>query len=67
MPPSDAQKRASSKYQDKLDTLRFRVPRGEGEKIKDHAASRGESLNQFVIRAIQEAIEHDKGSLSEKN
>ncbi len=59
MSASEAQKRAISKYQDKLDTLRFRVPRGDGEIIKEHAASQGESLNHFVIRAIKETMERD--------
>ena len=35
------------------------VKKGEKEKIKSHAESRGESLNGFVNRAIRETIQRD--------
>lgn len=60
MKQTEAQLRATKKYHDKLDNIQIRVPKGEKEKIADHAAEQGESLNGFVIRAIRETIENDK-------
>ena len=57
---SDAQKRAFKKYHSKFDELKVRVPSGEGDVIRSHAVERGESTNQFLCRAIKEAMERDK-------
>ena len=46
-----------NKYED----LRIRVPKGKKEEIRRHADKRGESLNAFVNRAIDEAMEREKG------
>lgn len=55
---SSASKR---KYNKKAyDTLAVNVKKGEKEKLKEHAASKGESLNGFVNRAIKQALESDK-------
>lgn len=35
------------------------VPKGQKEIIKSHADSKGESLNGFIKRAIDETIERD--------
>lgn len=35
------------------------VPKGKKEQIKAHAESRGESLNGFVNRAIDETIDRE--------
>ena len=56
--------KTSSKVKDRYnakayDELKTRVPKGEKDKIKSHAESKGESLNGFVNRAIDEAIERD--------
>jgi predicted HicB family RNase H-like nuclease len=59
MPPTEAQLRANKKYLAKFDNIQIRVPQGEKEVISDHAKSQGESLNGFVRRAIQEAMERD--------
>ena len=57
---SEAQKRATKKYLDeKLDRITVRVPKGEREKIHDHAESQAESVNEFIRRAINETIERD--------
>ncbi len=61
MPASEAQKRATQKYIDKnLESLYTRVPKGYKSVIKDHAASQGESVTEFVLRAINETMERDK-------
>lgn len=57
---TQATNKAVQKYNKKAyDDLRIRVKKGEGDKIKAHAQSKGESLNSFVTRAIKEAIERD--------
>ena len=59
MKQTEAQLRASKKYHEKLDNLQIRVPKGTKAKIMEHAAARGESLNAFVTRAINETMERD--------
>ena len=56
MKQTEAQLRASKKYHEKLDNLQIRVPKGTKAIIAEHAASNGESLNAFVVRAINETI-----------
>lgn len=51
----------ANKYNsEKYDSLRIVVPKGKKEILKSHAEQQGESLNGFVNRAIDEAIENDK-------
>ena len=52
-------KAATNKYRSKFDLIQIRVPLGERAKIAEHAADRGESINTFVNRAIQETMERD--------
>lgn len=59
MKQTEAQLRATKKYHEKLDNLQIRVPKGVKAKIVEHAASKGESLNAFVVRAINETMERD--------
>ena len=60
MPSSEAMKRAIKKYdQEKIDRIPLRVPKGKKEIIQAHAASRGESVNAFLNRAIDETMERD--------
>ena len=55
----DQRKEANKRYLDKLDHIALRLPKGEKEKIRAHADSRGESVNAFIARAIAETIERD--------
>ena len=41
------------------DRVTVMLPHGEKEGIKEHAAARGEKLNGFIKRAIQETMERD--------
>lgn len=41
------------------DRINLIVKKGEKEFIKAHAQKQGESMNSFINRAIQEAIERD--------
>ena len=60
MPLSEARKRANAKYNAKAyEQMPVRVPKGKKDQIKSHADTQGESLNGFVKRAIDEAIERD--------
>lgn len=62
MPVSKAQQRAVSKYmKENYDVYQIRMPKGKKEVIKAHAESRGESVNGFVNRAIDETMERDSG------
>ena len=42
------------------DRINLTVPKGQKEIIKAHAESQSESVNGFIQRAIQEAMERDK-------
>ena len=55
----DYNKAYAKKYLDKLDEIKLRLPKGEKEKIRAHAESRGESVNAFIARAIAETIGRD--------
>lgn len=63
MPVSDAQKKASVKYLEKLDEVRIRMPKGKKATIQAHAEARSESVNGFINRAIQETMERDNDVL----
>ncbi|MBD5082894.1 MAG: hypothetical protein HDT34_01795 [Clostridiales bacterium] len=55
---SEAQKRASLKYNAKAyDRIELKVPKGKKAKIKAFADSKGESINGFVNKAIDKAME----------
>ena len=56
---SDAKKRANDKYLKSLEELKVRVPKGDKQKIMDHAATQGESTVSFIRRAIAETMERD--------
>ena len=60
-PKSQQQREAADKYlKEKVDTIAVRVPKGQKEEIKNHAKSRGESVNAFVLRAIDHTMEDDR-------
>jgi Zn finger protein HypA/HybF involved in hydrogenase expression len=41
------------------DRMEIRFPKGEKERITNHAEKQGESLNQFFVRAVNRQIEED--------
>ncbi len=57
---TEAGKKATQRYLEKLDDIKVRVPKGEREIYSAHAASQGESLNAFIRRAMLETMERDK-------
>lgn len=65
MATTEAQKRARNKWnQENMGKLYDRgnvlFPKGQKEVVQAHAVAMGESLNAFINRAIDEAIERDK-------
>ena len=42
-----------------LERISVAMPKGKKAIIKDHAAAAGETINGFINRAIDEAIERD--------
>lgn len=60
MPASKAQQKAVAKYmKENYDEIKVRVPKGERAIIKAHADARGESVNAFICRVIEEALQRD--------
>ena len=58
MPVSDAQQRAVNKYlKNNLDDIKIRVKKGRKDELKVIAEEQGQSLNAFVLSAIDEKIE----------
>ena len=45
---------------EKLDRINLTVPKGKKDIIKAHAEKKGESVNAFINRAIDEAMEREK-------
>ena len=41
------------------DVFQIRMPKGKKDIIKAHAESRGESVNSFINRAVDETIKRD--------
>lgn len=41
------------------DEIKVRVPKNKKDEIKAHAESKGESVNAFINRAIDEAMDRD--------
>ena len=63
MPASKAQQRAVSKYmKENYDEIKVRVGKGQKDVIKAHAEARGESVNAFVGRAIEETMQRDNAA-----
>jgi len=60
MPVSKAQQAATMKYmKNNYDRLEIKVSKGRKADLQAHATEKGESLNGFVNRAIDEAMKRD--------
>ena len=58
---TEARKKANEKYlKESVEDIRIRVPKGNKAKVQEHAASMGESMNAFVVRAIDETMQRDQ-------
>ena len=60
MAVSKAQQRAVNKYvKNNYDEVKLRMPKGKKDVILAHAAPQGESVNAYINRAIDEAMQRD--------
>ena len=60
---SKAQQRAVNKYvKNNYDRINVTFPKGQKEVLKKHAIKQNESVNAFIVRAVNETIERDTGS-----
>ncbi len=60
MPASKAQQKAVAKYmKNNYDEIKIRVPKGKKENIQNYAATKNESVNAFINRAINEIMEKE--------
>ena len=60
-PYTEKRKKSNQKWDaENLDRISIALPKGRKEIIKDHALQRGESVNAFIIRAVDNQIERDK-------
>lgn len=58
MATTEAQKRATIKYMaEKLEKVEFRVPKGEKERIRQYAQSKGLSLTGYIKNLIKQDME----------
>lgn len=65
---TEAQAKAARKYlKESVEDIKIRVPKGQKAVIKAHADRKQESMNQFVIRAINETMERDANSQYPQN
>ena len=61
---TEAQAKAVKNYLEKnnLVEIKFRVSRDKKEEYKQQAECKGESLNAYIIRLIEQDIQNDKKS-----
>ena len=61
MPISKSNQKAVNKYvKNNYDRINVTMPKGKKDDIKTHAEKRGESVNAFINRAIDNQMEQDK-------
>lgn len=59
---TEALKKAQQKYMEKFSVARVRMDREKYEAVQAHAEARGESVNGFINRAIDETMERDNAA-----
>lgn len=60
---SKAQQAAVAKYNAaNYDRVELRLPKGKKEQLQAHAASQGESLNAWINKAIEQAMEKERNN-----
>lgn len=69
MPPqkyTDARKEGNRKWDAaNLDRVSIAMPKGKKDDIKAAAAAVGESMNQYIINAVEQRMERDKEKTGE--
>lgn len=67
MATTKAQQRAVSKYmKENYDEIKVRVDKGRKAVIQAHAASAGESVNQYITKAIDQRMERDNAGAKDE-
>lgn len=57
---SKAQQKAVQKYvKNNYDRIVVTLPKGRRDEVKKHASDHGESMNAFIVRAVNETMERD--------
>lgn len=57
---SKAQQKAVQKYvKNNYDRVVVTFPKGRRDEVKKHASNHGESMNAFIVRAVNETMERD--------
>lgn len=60
---SKAQQKAVNKYvKNNYDRINVTFPKGQKEKLKEHAQKHDESVNAFIVRSVLETMERDNQS-----
>lgn len=59
MPISEAQRKATENYLKTQEEIKIRVKKGRKDEIKAAAEKQGQSLNGYIVTAIDEKIERD--------
>ena len=58
-----SRRKANDKYMtEKIDSLSIYVPKGKKELIKAAAEKKGQSMNQFVVDAINAALDNESNT-----
>ena len=61
MPASKAQQKAVNKYvKANYDLYQIKMPKGKKDDIKVAATAVGESMNQYIIAAVDQRMERDR-------
>ena len=63
---TEAQKRAQQRYREARATIQIVTTPDRRDQIKAHSETRGESVNAFINRAVDEAMERDNAAQSAK-
>lgn len=63
MATTKAAQRAVNKYmKENYDRVNLTMPKGKKDAVQAHATQQGESVNAFINRAIDEAMERDSAA-----
>lgn len=60
---TEAQKKSAKKWDAaNLDRVSVAMPKGKKDDIKEAASAAGESMNQYIINAVDQRMERDMGN-----
>jgi len=54
--PTEAHRQRNKRYMQTQDQIVVKVPKGARDQIKDYATRKGESVNAFFLRLIEQEI-----------